>query len=184
MSLFTGYLSTRKVRNKAKFKCTLHVFRKALGDDVRYTYTADTIQDASKHALYLMLNDVSNIDGLNIHDALHEALKRTYSDVRNCLAGYAVNIEREAYHGDVIDRMYTIDNLIVTTCESAPLTVTQCAAYCAEVSAHNRRYPSRQLTFMYRIHAGVVAECYAQGKAVTTLAQAKQLHAEYKTCQL
>lgn len=178
MSLFLGSLTTRKVRNQNKFKCSLRVTRQALCDSVIYTYVADSIQDASRHALYLMLNDVSNIDGLNIHDELHAANKRTYSDVRNCIYGYAVNVTREAYHGDVIDRMYVIDTLIAATSEDAPITPAQCAIYCSEVSAYNRRFPSKQRTFIYRIRGGKVVECYANGKAVTTLNQAKQVHEE------
>ena len=176
MSMFTGALSVRKMRNSEVYKARLTVRREALGDTVRYDFRCGSVQDVNRHALYLMFCDVSNVDGLNLQAELDAAKDRTYSDVFNVLHGMARNVTRREYRGDVMDSIYCIDNLIVTRPSTSPLTQAQCMEYCGKVSAHNRRRSSKQLTFIYHVHGGRVTEAYANGRRAHTMADVYAVH--------
>lgn len=114
MSIFTASHRVKKERNKQSYKSTLTISRAALGDTVRYNFTSSSIAAANKHALYVVLNDVSNIDGLNVHAELWDAYKnKSYSDVINCVHNrVGVTVRRTAYRGDVLDSLYMITDLI------------------------------------------------------------------------
>lgn len=176
MSMFTGTLSVRKIRNVEVYKARLTVRREALGDTVRYDFRCGSVQDVNRHALYLMFCDVSNVDGLNLQEELDAAKDRTYSDVFNVLHGMARNVTRREYRGDVLDSIYCIDNLIVTRPSTSPLTQAQCMEYCGKVSAYNRVHLSKQLTFIYHVHSGAVTEAYANGRRVRTMAEVHDVH--------
>ena len=176
MSIFTGALSVRKMRNSEVYKARLTVRREALGDTVRYDFRCGSVQDVNRHALYLMFCDVSNVDGLNLQAELDAAKDRTYSDVFNVLHGMARNVTRREYRGDVLDAVYCIDNLIVTRPSTSPLTRAQCMEYCGKVSAYNRGHLSKQLTFIYHVHGGAVTEAYANGRRVRTMAEVHDVH--------
>lgn len=176
MSMFTGALRVRKMRNSEGYKAQLTVRREALGDTVRYDFRCGSVQDVNRHALYLMFCDVSNVDGLNLQAELDAAKDRTYSDVFNVLYGMARNVTRREYRGDVMDSIYCIDNLIVTRPSTSPLTQAQCMEYCGKVSAYNRRNLARQLTFIYHVHGGRVIEAYANGRRVYTMADVHAVH--------
>ena len=176
MSVFTGSLTVRKMPKKQDYRARLRIHRAALDDVVTYNFRCGSIQEVNKHALYIIFCDISNVDGLGLHEELDEAYKKTYSDVFNVLHGMVRKVDRRAYRGDVLDSLYSIHNVICTKGDDAKLTRAQCMEYCGEVSAYNRNNLNAQKTFIYRIAGGEVIEAYANGKRVYTMADVKRQH--------